>query len=134
MINPIPSSIQKAYYLIDGEIVVGPFASTSFNYFYAKEKTQHFHESKYMGVLCFDGDCFGFWLDRIFRQPMDEHSPFWISVKNFNNPEVIGKIMNSTQIHLPPFTKQIESQLPTMKTLLTLLNIPWEDTVDEEIY
>lgn len=134
MTNPIPSSIQKAYYLIDGEIVVGPFASTSFKYFYEEGKTQHFYESKYMGVLCFDGDCFGFWLNRTFEKTIDDPYPFWLSTKNWNNPEVVGNIMSSTQINLPTFIKEIESQLPTMKTLLTLLDIPLKDTVDEEIY
>lgn len=131
MVTLIQNNIQKAYYLIDNEIVVGPFASTSFKYFYEEGKTQRFYESKYIGVLCFDGDCFGFWLNRTFEKTIDDPYPFWLSTKNWNNPEAIGKIMHSVQIHLPTFTKQLEEQLPTMKTLLTLLDIPWKDIVDE---
>lgn len=118
----------NAYYLIDGQIVKGPYSITDAKNYLSDGDL--FETSKFMGKICFDESTFGIWVPCKTSPTLAFGSmtlcAYWIRVENAK--EAFHKRRVSIISSLEEY-QEIAKQLPTLKTLLLLEGIEFSGAI-----
>lgn len=119
---PFPDKMNDAYYLIDDQLVKGPYSISDAKNFLNEEES--LETSKFMGKICFDETSFGIWVlvKTLFPDSLNNYllSPYWIRVESAK--EIFHKRGVSIMSSLEEY-QEITKQLPQLKTLLLLEGI-----------
>lgn len=123
-----PDKMDDAYYLIDDQLVKGPYSISDAKNFLNEEES--LETSKFMGKICFDETSFGIWVlvKTLSSESLSNYrlSPYWIRVESAK--EIFHKVGISIMCSLEDYQK-ITKQLPQLKTLLLLKGIDFSEAI-----